>query len=48
MAYRQKDYTYNPKLTTEENILLDRLFKFKLSNMAEALEQPAQPSTNAP
>ena len=39
MAYRQKDYTYNPKLTTEENILLDRLFKFKLSHMAEALEQ---------
>ena len=39
MAYRQKDYTYNPKLTTEENVLLDRLFKFKLSHMAEALEQ---------
>ena len=39
MAYRQKDYTYNPKLTAEENILLDRLFKFKLSHMAEALEQ---------
>ena len=39
MAYKQKDYTYNSKLTTEENMLLDRLFKFKLSHMAEALEQ---------
>ena len=38
MAYRQKDYTYNPKLTSEENTLLDRLYKFKLSHMAEALE----------
>ena len=39
MAYRQKDYTYNPKLTSEENTLLDRLYKFKLSHMAEALER---------
>ena len=39
MAYRQKDYTYNPKLTSEENMLLDRLYKFKLSHMAEALER---------
>ena len=38
MAYRQKDYTYNPKLTSEENTLLDRLYKFKLSHMAKALE----------
>ena len=38
MAYRQKDSTYNPKLTSEENTLLDRLYKFKLSHMAEALE----------
>lgn len=38
MAYRQKDYTYNPKLSSEENTLLDRLYKFKLSHMAEALE----------
>ena len=39
MAYRQKDYTYNQQLTTEENVLLDRLFKFKLSHMAEELER---------
>lgn len=25
MAYRMKDYTYNDKLTKEQNILMDRL-----------------------
>lgn len=39
MAYRQKNYTYNPTLSEEENILLDRLFKLRLSHMAEALEK---------
>ena len=39
MAYKQKDYTYNHNLSKEENILLDRLFKFKLSHMAEELER---------
>lgn len=39
MAYIQKNYTYNPVLSTEENVLLDRLFKLKLSHMAEALEK---------
>ena len=39
MAYKQKDYTYNPSLSAEENVLLDRLFKMKLSHMAEALEK---------
>jgi len=39
MAYKQKDYTYNNKLSKEENLLLDRLFKFKLSHMAEELER---------
>ena len=39
MAYIQKNYKYNENLTHEENILLDRLFKFKLSHMAEALER---------
>ena len=39
MAYIQKNYTYNPTLSAEENILLDRLFKLKLSHMAEALEK---------
>ena len=39
MAYIQKNYTYNPTLSAEENVLLDRLFKLKLSHMAEALEK---------
>ena len=39
MAYKQKNYTYNPDLSAEENVLLDRLFKLKLSHMAEALER---------
>ena len=39
MAYIQKNYTYNPVLSAEENVLLDRLFKLKLSHMAEALEK---------
>ncbi len=39
MAYRQKDYTYNSNLDKEENMLLDRLFKLRLSHMAEELER---------
>lgn len=39
MAYRQKDYTYNSNLNKEENLLLDRLYKLKLSHMAEELER---------
>lgn len=39
MAYRQKDYTYNNTLSKEENILLDRLYKLRLSHMAEELER---------
>ena len=39
MAYRQKDYTYNHSLSKEENLLLDRLYKLKLSHMAEELER---------
>ena len=39
MAYRQKDYTYNNSLSKEENLLLDRLYKLKLSHMAEELER---------
>lgn len=39
MAYRVKDYPYNDKLTTDENLLLDRLFKLRMSGMAEALEK---------
>lgn len=39
MAYLHKNYIYNEQLTTEENLLLDRLFKLRLSHMSEALEQ---------
>ena len=39
MAYRQKNYTYNNNLSKEENILLDRLYKLRLSHMAEELER---------
>ena len=39
MAYKQKNYTYNNNLSKEENVLLDRLFKLKLSHMAEELER---------
>ena len=39
MAYKQKDYTYNNSLSKEENILLDRLYKLRLSHMAEELER---------
>ena len=39
MAYRQKNYTYNDKLSKEENLLLDHLFKIKASHMAAELER---------
>lgn len=39
MAYKSKNYIYNDKLSTEENLLLDRLYKLRMSSMAEALEK---------
>lgn len=39
MAYFRKDYIYNNQLSSEENLLLDRLYKLRLSHMAEALEK---------
>ena len=39
MAYKQRDYTYNPELSSDDNLMLDRLFKLKLSHMAECLEK---------
>lgn len=39
MTYRQKNYTYNEQLSKDENLLLDRLFKLRLSHMAEELER---------
>ena len=39
MAYYLKNYIYNDKLSTEENLILDHLYKLRLSSMAEALEK---------
>ena len=39
MAYRQKDYIYNNNLSKDENVLLDRLYKLRLSHMAAELER---------
>ena len=39
MAYKIKDYTYNSSLDRKENLLLDRLYKLRLSHMAEELER---------
>ena len=46
MAYRLKNYLYNDKLTKEQNILMDRLYKLRMSGMAEAFEkQLLEPNT---
>ena len=39
MSYLHKNYIYNDKLSTDENLLLDKLFKLRLSHMSEALEK---------
>jgi DNA replication protein DnaC len=39
MAYRLKNYSYNDKLTKDQNLLMDRLYKLRMSGMAEALER---------
>ena len=47
MTYRRKEYIYNEHLSSEENLLLDRLYKLRLSHMAEALEkQFLNPNSN--
>lgn len=38
MAYRLKDYLYNDKLTKEQNILMDRLYKLRMSGMLKHLK----------
>lgn len=38
MAYRQKEYNYNDKLTKDQNFLMDKLYKMRMSGMAEAFE----------
>ena len=39
MAYRLKEYIYNDKLTKDQNLMMDRLYKLRMSGMAEALEK---------
>lgn len=39
MAYQRKEYIYNSQLSKEENFILDKLYKLRLSHMAEALEK---------
>ena len=38
MAYLFKNYLYNEKLTKEQNLIMDKLYKLRMSGMAEALE----------
>lgn len=38
MAYKIKTYIYNEKLSKDQNLLMDRLYKLRMSGMAEALE----------
>ena len=30
MAYRQKEYNYNDKLTKDQNLLMDKLYKMRI------------------
>lgn len=47
MAYKHKDYIYNEKLTHDQNLLMDRLYKLRMSGMAEAFEsQLLDPNRN--
>ncbi len=39
MGYTIKNHAYNDRLSREENLLLDHLYKFKVSHMAAALEK---------
>lgn len=39
MAYRFKNYIYNNKLTKDQNLMMDRLYKLRMSGTAEALEK---------
>ena len=44
MAYRQKEYNYNDKLTKNQNLLMDKLYKMRMSGMAEAFENTCIPA----
>ena len=51
MAYTFKTYLYNEKLTQEQNLIMDKLYKLRMSGMADALEQqlldPNRPLTHS-
>ena len=38
MAYRQKEYNYNDKLTKDQNLLMDKLYKMRMSGMQKLLK----------
>ena len=37
MAYRQKKYNYNDKLTKDQNLLMDKLYKMRMSGHGKKL-----------
>lgn len=37
MAYTFKTYLYNEQLSKEQNLIMDKLYKLRMSGMAEAL-----------
>ena len=47
MAYTFKTYLYNEKLTKEQNLIMDKLYKLRMSGMADALEQQLLDPTDA-
>ena len=47
MPYGIKKYDYNDKLSKEDNLLIDKLYRFKVSGMAEKFEeQQLNPNSN--
>lgn len=47
MPYGIKKYDYNDRLSREDNLLIDRLYRFKVSGMAEKFEaQQLNPNSN--
>lgn len=47
MAYKSKTYSYNEKLTKDQNLIMDKLYKLRMSGMAEAYEkQLLEPNAN--
>ena len=38
MAYRQKEYNYNDKLTKVQTLLMEKHYKMRMTGMEEAFE----------